>query len=156
MARLTIRELFVDTSVLLAGIIDFGQSAKPAQALMDRVAEGSGKPLTAWHCCLEFYSVATRLPEEYRLMPADATLIVLEELLGRFSVRDLPSRSRKSFVDSLPRDAVAGGKIYDAHIADIARHSGAAAVVTENQRDFITLLRHGVPVLSPTEALDRL
>jgi len=156
MAGLRIADLFLDTSVLLAGIIDFGDQSVAAQALMDEVASGRAKPLTAWHCCLEFYSVATRLPEEYRLTPADAALIVLEELLGRFSVRDLPSRSRKTFIDALPRDGIAGGKVYDAHIAGIARHAGAGAVVTENRRDFVTLLRHGIPVLGAREILEQL
>lgn len=156
MGRLKISELFFDTSILLAGVIDFGEQSGAAQALMDRVASGDEKPLTAWHCCLEFYSVATRLPEEYRLTSADAALVVLEELLGRFSVRDLPSRSRATFIDSLPRDGITGGKVYDAHVADVARHARASAVVTENRRDFVTLLRHGIPVLAATETLERL
>jgi hypothetical protein len=29
------------------------------------------QPATAWHCCLEFFSVATRLPPEYRLQVED-------------------------------------------------------------------------------------
>jgi predicted nucleic acid-binding protein len=156
MARLRIADLFFDTSVLLAGIIDFGDQSVAAQELMDEVASSGAKPITAWHCCLEFYSVATRLPEEYRLTPADAALIVLEELLGRFSVTDLPSRSRKTFVDSLPRDGIVGGKIHDTHIAGIARHAGAGAVVTENRRDFVTLLRHGIPVIGARETLKRI
>ncbi len=156
MARLKLTDLFFDTSVLLAGIIDFGDQSVAAQSLMDEVASAGSKPLTAWHCCLELYSVATRLPEEYRLMPSDAALLVLEEILGRFSIRDLPSRSRKTFVESLPHDGIAGGKIYDAHIAEIARHSKAGAVVTENRRDFVTLLRYGIPVFGARETLEAL
>lgn len=58
---------FFDTSVLIAGTIDFGRSSQHALLLMDAVADGRiDRPLTAWHCCLEFYSVTTRLPEENR------------------------------------------------------------------------------------------
>jgi hypothetical protein len=58
--------IFFDTSVLIAGTIDFGHSSQHALLLMDVVADGRiERPLTAWHCCLEFYSVTTRLPEEY-------------------------------------------------------------------------------------------
>lgn len=156
MAGLRISDLFFDTSVLLAGVIDFGKQSVAAQSMMDRIASGSTKPLTAWHCCLEFYSVATRLPEEFRLVPADAAMIVLEELIARFSVKELPSRSRRGFIDTLSREGIAGGKAYDAHIAEIARHANARAVVTENRRDFISLLRHGIPVISAREALHRL
>jgi len=63
---------FLDTSVLLAGILDFGPQSAPAQSIMHAVAEQIVQsPATAWHCCLEFYSVATRLPSEFRLTPAD-------------------------------------------------------------------------------------
>ncbi len=69
--------VFLDTSVLLAGLIDFGPQSAPAQSLMHAVAEGQlPKPGTAWHCCLEFFSVATRLPPEYRLTPVDAARLV--------------------------------------------------------------------------------
>ncbi len=71
MARLT--GVFLDTSVLLGGTINVGPSSRPAQAVMDAVAEGRlRRARTAWHCCLEYYAVATRLPEELRLAPADA------------------------------------------------------------------------------------
>jgi hypothetical protein len=35
---------------------------------------------TAWHCCLEFFSVATRLPPEFRVSPRDAATLVEEEV----------------------------------------------------------------------------
>jgi len=48
---------------------------------MDAVANGQiERPLTAWHCCLEFYSVTTRLPEEYRLEPEIALRLLREEI----------------------------------------------------------------------------
>ncbi len=59
--------VFLDTSVLLAGLVDFGPQSGPAQSVMHAVAEKTlPQPATAWHCCLEFFSVATRLPAEYR------------------------------------------------------------------------------------------
>ena len=57
---------FLDTSVMLAGLIDFGPQSAPAQSVLHAVAEKIAKdPATAWHCCLEFFSVSTRLPAEY-------------------------------------------------------------------------------------------
>ena len=53
--------VFLDTSVLLAGLIDFGPQSAPAQSIMHAAAERRlASPATAWHCCLEFFSVATR------------------------------------------------------------------------------------------------
>jgi hypothetical protein len=77
-------------------MIDFGHSSRHALLLMDAVAEGRiEQPLTAWHCCLEFFSVATRLPEEYRLRPEAALRLLREEIFARFSVHDLPAERRR-------------------------------------------------------------
>jgi len=143
---------FFDTSVLVGGLIDMGPNVRSAQQIMDAIASGRIKePLTAWHCCLEFYSVSTRLPEEFRLSSDDAATLVEEELLGRFKIDQLPERRRRSFIRLVREDRVTGGRIYDAHIAEIARASGASVVVTENRRDFLGLLRHSLRVLSHAE-----
>jgi predicted nucleic acid-binding protein len=143
---------FLDTSVLVAGLIDFGPQSVPAQTIMHAVAE---KTLiatgTAWHCCLEFYSVATRLPPEYRLTPADACRLLEEEVVARVAVDDLPSADRQPFLRAAARDLTAGGRVYDAHIAEIARAAGARVVVTDNRRHFMAALRHGLRVETPPE-----
>jgi len=143
---------FLDTSVLLAGIIDTGPPSAAAQRVMESVADGElGQPLTAWHCCLEFYAVATRLPMGLRLSPAQAGRLVEDELLGRLTVHGLPEEDRLSFFQTAVQDRVAGGRIYDAHIVEVARLAGARTVVTENRRHFTGLLRSGVRVLTAAE-----
>jgi predicted nucleic acid-binding protein len=119
-----------------------------AQAVLRAVSEGPARrTLTAWHCCLEFYAVATRLPEEYRLSPADAGSLLEEELLGRFRVVELPVGARLELVRDVVRERVAGGRLYDAHIAETARRAGARLVVTDNVRHFSALRAHGIRVL---------
>ena len=149
--------IFFDTSVLLAGLIDFGPQSAPAQSILHAVAEKSiPEPTTAWHCCLEFYSVSTRLPPEYRLSAADAARLVQEEIFGRFIVHDLPASQRGDFIRSAALDQVSGGRIYDAHIAEVARTAGAGIIVTDNRRHFLSALRHGLRVTTPSEFLDDL
>ncbi len=46
---------------------------------------------TAWHCCLEFFSVATRLPPEYRLAPREALQLLDSEVFERLAIEDLPA-----------------------------------------------------------------
>ena len=146
--------VFLDTSVLLAGLVDFGPQSAPAQTLLHAVAEkqvsGAG---TAWHCCLEFFSVATRLPAEFRLTTADAAHLIEEEVFGRMTVHDLPAPDRLLMLKAAARDGTAGGRIYDAHIAEVARSAGAAVVVTDNRRHFLAALRHGIRVETPAEFL---
>ena len=148
---------FLDTSVLLAGLLDFGPQSAPAQSVLHAVAEKAVQsPGTAWHCCLEFYSVATRLPPEYRLSPADAQHLLEEELFGRMMVHDLPPADRSALLRSAAQDGIAGGRIYDAHIGEIARAAGAAVIVTDNRRHFTSTLRHGIRVETPAEFLSAL
>ena len=146
--------VFFDTSVLLAGLIDFGPQSAPAQSLMHAVAEKRLEAAaTAWHCCLEFFSVATRLPPEFRLSPAEASLLLQDEVFKRITVHDLPQRDRLPVLQAAGRDGVAGGRIYDTHIAEVARAIGATVVVTDNRRHFISALRYGMRVETPAEFL---
>jgi predicted nucleic acid-binding protein len=145
--------VFLDTSVLLAGLIDFGPQSAPAQSLLHAVAEKRVQPVaTAWHCCLEFFSVATRLPVEFRITAADAIALLEHEVLSRMTVHDLPATERLPMLIAASRDGLAGGRIYDAHIAEIARAAAAAQViVTDNRKHFLAALRHGIRVETPTE-----
>lgn len=147
--------VFLDTSVLLAGLIDFGPQSAPAQSLVHAIAEGRVKDAgTAWHCCLEFFSVATRLPPEYRLMPADALTLLREEVFGRMAIHDLPAGDRLPALQAAVQDGVAGGRIYDSHIAEIARAASARVIVTDNRRHFLSALRYAMRVQTPSEFLD--
>jgi predicted nucleic acid-binding protein len=146
--------VFLDTSVLLAGLIDFGPQSAPAQSLLHAVTEGRVRaPATAWHCCLEFFSVATRLPPEFRLPPADAVTLLEQEVFARIAVHDLPPGDRLGMLRAAAHDAIAGGRIYDAHIAEVARAVRAAVIVTDNRRHFLSALRYDVRVETPAEFL---
>jgi predicted nucleic acid-binding protein len=146
--------VFLDTSVLLAGLIDIGPQSAPAQSLMHAVAEKSiQSPATAWHCCLELFAVATRLPPEFRLTAADAVRLLEEEVFARMTVHDLPPTLRPAMLRLLVDDRVTGGRIYDVHIAEVARAAGARVIVTDNRRHFLAALRHGLRVETPTEFL---
>ena len=48
-------------------------------------------------------------------------------------------------------DRLAGGRIYDLHIGEIARYAGATVLVSDNRRHFSSLLRHEIRVLSAKE-----
>ena len=149
--------VFLDTSVLLAGMVDFGPQSAPAQSLLHAVAEKQVTgAATAWHCCLEFFSVATRLPPEFRLTPADAVRLLQEEVFARMAVQDLPAAERLPMLRAAARDGIAGGRIYDSHIAEIARAAGAAVVVTDNRRHFLSALRYDMRVETPLEFMTAL
>ena len=146
--------VFLDTSVLLAGLIDFGPQSAPAQSVMHAIAEQRiARPATAWHCCLEFFSVATRLPPEFRLTPEDAVQLLQEEAFSRLNIHDLPAAGRLAMLRAAAHDGITGGRIYDAHIAEVARGAGASVIVTDNRRHFLSALRYDMRVETPAEFL---
>lgn len=144
--------VFLDTTVFLEGLIDMGPASEKARAILEAFAERrirNGR--TAWHCCLEFYAVSTRLPEEYRLTPEDAGRVIVEGILQIFEIHNLPDKARKTFLADRGGDRVVGGRIYDAHLAEIARLHGARTVITGNLRHFRALSSHGIQVLSTND-----
>ena len=146
--------VFLDTSVLVGGLVYFGPQSAPSQSVMSAVADRRiAVAATAWHCCLEFYSVVTRLPPEFRLRPADALTLLQDEIFARLTVHDLPAGERASLLRAAAQDLITGGRIYDAHIAEIARAASAAIIVTDNRRHFLAALRHGLRVETPSEFL---
>ncbi len=146
---------FLDTSILLAGLIEMGDASSAAASILDAVARGTLKrPLTAWHCCLEFYSVATRLPGGLRLEPQQARRLLEEEVLQRLEVCDLPASARSRFLADAAGERIAGGRVYDAHVAESAGLAGARVVVTDNRRHFVTLMRHGITVWTAEEFVE--
>lgn len=148
--------VFLDTSVLLEGLIETGLRSRPAQDTMEAIAQGGiQRPQTAWHCCLEFFAVTTRLPEELRLSPSEACRLIEEEILARFEVCQLPAGERLRFIRASVAERAAGGRIYDAHISEIARLAGARMILTENTRHFAELGRHGIQVLRAVEFADQ-
>ncbi len=145
--------VFLDTGVFLDATIDVGPPSEKARAILQAIVEGRlGRGQTAWHCCLEFFSVSTRLPEEFRLTPEDAERVIAETILGNFEVLDLPDKARRSFLTSARLARRIGGRIYDAHIAETARLHGARTVITGNVRHFQGLASHGIRVLTAAEA----
>jgi predicted nucleic acid-binding protein len=148
--------IFFDSSILVGGYIELDETGS-CQAILDAVAEDRVRNVhTAWHCCLEFYSVTTRLPQELRLSPEAALTLVEEEIFARFTIHQLPAEDHLPFFRGICAERIAGGRVYDAQIAEVARTAQAALVVTDNRRHFLTALRHGIQVLTAVELVKKL
>lgn len=144
--------VFFDTSILISAFIEMGDAPSPSEAVLDAITQQLvRRPMTAWHCVIEFYAVATRLPVNVRLDPTLAGSIVRKQILERFEVCELPSEAHGAFFEAIVDERMAGGRVYDAHIAEAARLAGAEMVVTENRRHFTHLMRHGIRVLTAEE-----
>jgi hypothetical protein len=140
---------FLDTSVLIGGVLDGGSNSIACRRILDELVAGELQGArTAWHCCLEFYAVLTRMPQEQRIPPSAAWVILRDDLLPHLSVVQLPTSDRERLLAEAAAGGVAGGRLYDHHIAEIAVLSGASTLVTDNTRHFLGLASRGVAVVT--------
>ncbi len=138
---------FLDTSCIVACVC--GWHVHHAQAVAEieaRLAAGE-KMMTAAHAVAESYAVLTRLPAPHRLSPADAlTLIESNFIDGAFA---LDASGYRTLLRRAGAEGIAGGRTYDALIAQCALQAKAAAVLTFNARHFSNLEAAGVRVVVP-------
>lgn len=95
--------------------------------------------------------MATRLPEEFQLSPEECLRLMESEILERFEIHQLLPKHRRPFLEDAVAERVAGGRVYDAQIGEMARQAGVGVVVTENVRHFFALRRHGIRVVPAAE-----
>jgi predicted nucleic acid-binding protein len=146
---------FLDTSVLLAGLVDFGPQSAPAQKLLHAVAEERVKAgrhrLALSRVLLGVDAVTARIPpRRFRRHPPAGGGGVRADVGARSA-----SRCRMPLLRAAAQEGTVGGRIHDAHIAEVARGAGARVIVTDNRRHFVSALRHGLRVETPAEFLHR-
>lgn len=150
------KKVFLDTNVFVSGLLDVSKDSACRSILQAIEARRLRSCVTAWHCCLEFFSVTTRLPPEYRLSPEAAMALLTEHVFDRVQVEGLPVRDAVLWLKTLGGSEVRGGLVYDAHLAQIADRAGCAILVTSNLSDFRQLAPHGIEILSPRQFADRI
>lgn len=124
-----------DTSVIVASFASWHEHHGVAREALDE-----GAALIA-HCALETYSVLTRLPAPHRVT-ADAAATYLRL---RFTSEPLilPASVHRTLVETLAKEGISGGAVYDALVAKTAAHHHVE-LVTLDVRAEATYARGGV------------
>lgn len=148
------KKVFLDTNVFVSGLLDVSADSACRSILEALEARRLRSCVTAWHCCLEFFSVTTRLPPEYRLSAEAAITLLAEHVFDRVEVRGLPVEDAIAWLKRLGGSEVRGGLIYDAHLAQIAQRAGCAILVTSNLSDFRHVAPPRIEILSPRQFMD--
>jgi predicted nucleic acid-binding protein len=125
----------LDTSVLVAGLVEAHPSHRAAFPWLRRVAAGEMQGAVAAHTVAETYAVLSTLPHRPRITPA-ASLQLIRANLSRFRIVALGVRDYELVVRMLAEASLAGEIVYDALIARAAAKGGAKRIVTLNTRDF--------------------
>ena len=61
------KKIFLDTNIFVSGLLEVSADSACRDILVALANRRLRSGVTAWHCCLEFFSVTTRLPPDYRL-----------------------------------------------------------------------------------------
>ena len=126
----------VDTSCIVAAVCSWHEHhGRATAAIEDRLDAGVRLAVPA-HALAESYAVLTRLPSPHRLAPADAWALLEANFIANRTVTALTSREYVSVVRALAAAGVAGGRTYDALIAESALRARATTLLTFNPRDF--------------------
>ena len=115
----------VDTSVVIAGFASWHEGHRPAATVLSR------EPRVPAHVLVETYSVLTRLPPPHRASSAIVTAFLAQQF--RQAPLTLASRGWLRLLDRAAELGVTGGAVYDALVAETARHAGAT-LLTRDRR----------------------
>ena len=127
----------LDTSCMVAAVCSWHERhAEAARAIEQRLARREQLTVAA-HALVETYAVLTRLPAPHRLAASDAWTLIRANFVERSAVVALESDAHVSLLGRLAASNVAGGRSYDALIAECARHGKAGAILTFNPRHFL-------------------
>lgn len=115
--------------------------------LSARLARGETM-LLAGHSLIECYSVLTRMPAPYRVAPETTLRMLRNGVLSRGTVVGIGIESYVGFFERAVLRRVAGGRIYDALIAEAARAAGADVLLTFNVGHFAGMAE-GMAIVEP-------
>lgn len=98
---------------------------------------------------VEAFSVLTRLPPPHRLSPTVALALLEASFISTGTIVTLDGAAYLALLRRGPADRVAGGRIYDAVIAECALSANVAALLTFNAGHFQMYASRGVRIVVP-------
>jgi predicted nucleic acid-binding protein len=128
--------VFVDTSVLVAAVLEQHPDHEAALSVVTRIQDGKDNGLISGHSLAEVYSTLTRMPAPFRHSPEQALLTIEENFLKFFKVASLSGSDYASLIREAAATGIQGGTIYDAvHLKSAAKEK-AQKIYTLNLKHF--------------------
>lgn len=122
-----------DTSVLVAAFQAQHEHHAPSLRAFSHATKENA--VCAGHTLAELYSVATRLPRPYRVLPEHALLLV-DQVYERMKIVTLDGEDYHAMIRRAAAGQQPGGRIYDALLLACARKARARKIYTWNVRHF--------------------
>ena len=129
-------KVMLDTSVLVAAMVEAHPMHARAFPWMKRAHERGFELVVAGHSLAETYAVMSALPVSPRIGPGTAWRLIKDNVLSCASVVSLSAREYRLTLSRAAELGIAGGAVYDALIARAAGKAGVEKLVTFNGADF--------------------
>lgn len=134
---------------MVAAVCTWHEHHRAAAGDLERRLERGERLAVPAAALVEAYAVLTRLPPPHRLSPHDVwTLVETNFIAPATIVVALTAPTYARLLRRLAKDAIAGGRAYDAVIAECAHQAKADAFLTFNPRHFDPP-PEGVSVIEP-------
>ena len=131
----------LDSSVIVAALTSWHRKREAAAAAVEKALGSRSGVIIPIHALLEAYSVMTRIPALFRLLPAEAWEL-LSRNFAHVRLAMLPASAIWPLLAALSSADLGGGSMYDAAILAAAESAGASALLTFNVRHFERLRPH--------------
>ena len=125
----------VDTSVIIAAV----HANHPVHLSSARWLDATFDEhdvVVAHHSLLEAYAVLTRLPDQYRVAPGEAEIVLRETVEEHARLAPFAAESMWDIIARLTAIPAAGGASYDAFIIRLLSEAGVDVIATYNADDF--------------------
>jgi len=129
-------KVFVDTSVLVAAVLDKHDSHARAFVVLDRVQNGKDEGFISAHTLAEIYAILTKLPAPFRHSPEQALLSIEENVIKHFTTSSLSGSDYTVLIREAALAGIQGGTVYDAVLLKSAGKAGVDRIYTLNLRHF--------------------
>jgi predicted nucleic acid-binding protein len=130
-------KILLDTSTLVAGLVEDHPAHERALPWLQRIKNGSNTGVISAHTLAELYAILTSLPLRPRLTPRSVQRLIEDDVLACFEVIPLTESDYQTVISRLSDLGITGDAVYDALIAQAAVNASVDQVVTLNQRDFL-------------------
>lgn len=134
---------------MVAAVCGWHEHHQPTAAAIDRRLTRGDRLTVPAPALVESYAVLTRLPPPHRLSPADAWALIEATFVDQATVVALTGREYAALLRVGSSGNIAGGRTYDAVIAECARKADADELLTLNRRHFEPA-PDGIDVIVPT------
>lgn len=129
-------QVFLDTSVLLAGLVVHHPHYPQASAVLRRTVSGSDQGYISTHSLAEAYAVLTRLPLKPAIHSTEAVAMIEQNVIAHCETIELSAGEYMAVLSTAGERGWRGGSIYDALILECARKVRPKRIYTFNLRDF--------------------